>query len=144
MSKLVTYGVTALFTAYLPAALWLRASYVSDKPNGSIVVQIMPPFERDGLAFVNRSPTLDQLSAFGDNEKIKGDQRSALLIYEGFTALGPAHNTYADIRDLGSGRFSHWRRHGIIFSTSDGSDPNTNGRHYWAVVPEPRAAKQSS
>jgi hypothetical protein len=62
-------------------------------------------------------------------------QRSPLIIYEDGKPLGPAHSLHADISKYGNGRFSHWKNTGFIFSTSDNSDPNLNGREYWAVLP---------
>jgi FkbM family methyltransferase len=55
--------------------------------------------------------------------------RSALLLYEDDELLQPAHAMHDDIRNLGAGRYSHWNEE-LYFSTSDGSDPNTNGRVY--------------
>lgn len=55
--------------------------------------------------------------------------RSALRLLEDGTELGPAHALHATIQDPGDGRYSFWL--GVVyFSTSDGSDPNTNGRIY--------------
>ena len=54
---------------------------------------------------------------------------SALRLYEDGVSLGPAHCLHADIRAEGGGRFSHWGA-SIYFSTSDNSDPRTNGRRY--------------
>jgi pectate lyase len=54
---------------------------------------------------------------------------STLKVYENGVALGPAHSVHSDIRDLGKGRFSHWET-GLYFSTSDNSNPLTNGRKY--------------
>ena len=50
--------------------------------------------------------------------------------------LGPAHALHQSIRDEGGGRYSHWTGNALIFSTSDNSDPNANGRDYsveWSV-----------
>ncbi|MBF0529575.1 MAG: hypothetical protein HQK55_09960, partial [Deltaproteobacteria bacterium] len=55
--------------------------------------------------------------------------RSSLAMREDGRPLGPAHAVHADIRDLGLGRYSHWGSR-VIFSTSDNSDPRTNGRTY--------------
>ncbi len=57
--------------------------------------------------------------------------RSALALFEDGKPLGPGHTVHADVRALGGGRFSHWDGH-LYFSSSDGSDPNTNGRTYTA------------
>lgn len=50
--------------------------------------------------------------------------------------LGPAHSVHTDIGSLGRGRFSHWGNESgsveaLFFSTSDNSDPRSNGRTYW-------------
>ncbi|MBV8755457.1 MAG: radical SAM protein [Hyphomicrobiales bacterium] len=55
--------------------------------------------------------------------------RSRLCLYENDTRLTAAHHGHPSIRLGGSGRYSHWGRR-VFFSTTDGSDPNTNGRTY--------------
>src|SRR5437879_4899681 len=62
-------------------------------------------------------------------DTIETPYNSKLALYENGRILGPQHVLHADIRKYGGGRFSHWNG-SIIFSTSDGSDPRTNGRHY--------------
>ncbi len=57
---------------------------------------------------------------------------SALELFEDGRALGPAHMGHASIRSIGHGRYSHWQGR-LVFSTSDNSDPRTNGRRYVAV-----------
>jgi hypothetical protein len=59
---------------------------------------------------------------------------SRLMLFEDGRALGPMHSLHADIRQKGSGRFSHWNG-ALIFSTTDGTDPRTNGRVYAIVAP---------
>src|SRR5207244_1878728 len=60
--------------------------------------------------------------------------RSKLALLEDGKALGPSHSVHALIRERGGGRYSHWAS-SIIFSTSDGSDPRTNGRVYSIAAP---------
>lgn len=55
--------------------------------------------------------------------------QSKLLLYENGTPIGPAHAAHVDIRNLGRGRFSHWGN-SLRFSTSDNTNPLTNGRSY--------------
>ena len=62
--------------------------------------------------------------------------RSKLLLYEDGKLLGPAHNAHIDTMENGMGRWSHWGSHGIQFSTSDNTDPRTNGRQYKVVNPK--------
>jgi len=54
---------------------------------------------------------------------------SQLQLLENGRPLGPGHALHQTIRDVGQGTFSHWIGH-LYFSTSDGTDPRTNGRHY--------------
>jgi FkbM family methyltransferase len=63
----------------------------------------------------------------GDNEE--NSNRSILLLFEDGKLLQSAHALHEDIRTLGGGRYSHWHET-LYFSTSDNSDPNTNGREY--------------
>lgn len=55
--------------------------------------------------------------------------RSKLMVFEDGAPLGIAHSMHDVIRNLGKGRFSHWGT-GVMFSTSDNSDPTKNGRKY--------------
>jgi hypothetical protein len=60
--------------------------------------------------------------------------QSTLQLYEDGKELGPVHSLHDDIRNIGGGRYSHWGNalgNGyIIFSTSDNTDPRSNGRTY--------------
>ncbi|HVY35731.1 MAG TPA: Ig-like domain-containing protein, partial [Candidatus Paceibacterota bacterium] len=58
---------------------------------------------------------------------------SPLRIFENGKELSPAHAAHADIRTYGAGRFSHWTdgtNTALYFSSSDNTDPRTNGRTY--------------
>jgi hypothetical protein len=91
-------------------------------------------FQADkGFDYVVAAPALDNLA---DD---LGQQRSPFMVYEDDRPLGPAHAMHADISTLGHGRFSHWKDLGFIISSSDGTNPGTNGRHYWVVLPENHA-----
>jgi hypothetical protein len=56
-----------------------------------------------------------------------------LTLTENGRALGPAHTSHNEIQAKGHGRFSHWNGQ-AVFSSSDGSDPRTNGLNYVASV----------
>jgi cyclopropane fatty-acyl-phospholipid synthase-like methyltransferase len=56
-------------------------------------------------------------------------RRSHLMLYEDRIPIGFAHQTHADVKSHGAGRYSHWRQQ-LMFSTTDNTDPNTNGRQY--------------
>src|SRR3954464_4271639 len=55
--------------------------------------------------------------------------RSRLRLYEDGNPLGLRHALHAAILQEGACRYSHWDGV-LLFSTSDGSDPNSNGRRY--------------
>lgn len=58
------------------------------------------------------------------------DSASRLMVYEDGRPLGPAHCAHDEIRRHGNGGFSHWGAQ-VYFSTSDNSDPQTNGCRYY-------------
>jgi hypothetical protein len=83
-----------------------------------------------GHTFVTR------LSEHADKSDAPQDGfRSPLLLCEGSRLLGPAHSVHDRIHNEGHGRYSHWGD-ALLFSTSDNSDPNENGRSYRFVIGE--------
>jgi hypothetical protein len=129
----------AAIAAYFIVALGLKYTYVDRYPKvkGADLVSFNRPFEQDKNAFTVRPqnwfPHSISFAGLADNET--NNERSPVLIYEDGVPIGPAHSSYADVRDLGMGRYTHWTNQGFIFSSSDNSDPNTNNRQYWAVLP---------
>ena len=61
---------------------------------------------------------------------------SSLKLFEDGEVLGPPHAPHRWIRGKGGGFFSHWGPGKVYFSTSDNTDPNLNGRRYYAVIEE--------
>ena len=61
--------------------------------------------------------------------------RSRLILLEDGKPLWYRHIAHDEIRTIGLGFYSHWKE-GLKFSTSDNSDPNTNGRTYQIVFAE--------
>ena len=57
------------------------------------------------------------------------NENSPLLVLENGQLLGPGHYPFSAIRDFGGGIYVHYREH-LWFSTSDNTDPRTNGRTY--------------
>ncbi|MEN6642855.1 MAG: hypothetical protein ABFE08_10445 [Armatimonadia bacterium] len=68
----------------------------------------------------------------------QGGGVSKLVLLEDGKPLGPKNSPHAVIRTDGGGRYSHWGARTLWFSTSDNSDPRTNGRQYKVVYPGPR------
>lgn len=58
--------------------------------------------------------------------------RSPVQLFENGKGIGPAHTVLYHVAVLGMGRYKHWKgNHSIFaFSSSDNTDPNTNGRVY--------------
>jgi len=137
--------VVAAVSSYFGAAYWLKITYRED-PNFTIgpsvpgeKVQIWRPFVRArGSAFGK-----ERYSMFEDEgDTPEFPRRSTVELYENGMRLGPSHSDFEDIATIGQGRFSHTKKNGatLYWSTSDNSDPNTNGRAYWVVKP-PAATK---
>jgi hypothetical protein len=95
-----------------------------------VAIWLKAPFQKfDGKAYIAEAPSLESDSDTGEMPN-----QSPYLVCENRRLLGPAHTIHAEIASKGEGRFSHWTTVGFIFSTSDNSDPNTNGRSYAAGV----------
>ena len=122
----------AATAAYFCVAIYLKRSYASPAPPGAIVVQITRPFDVRGFSAAKWSAPL---AAFGDDEGIEAPQHSPAVLYEDGKPLGPGHSTFAEIATEGHGRYFHGIKE-LIFSSSDNSDPNRNGRRYWLVIPK--------
>jgi len=65
----------------------------------------------------------------GIADDVDQQRRSPLRLFEDDKPLSPAHSLHCWIRELGEGRYSHWQNR-LLFSTSDNTNPNTNGRVY--------------
>lgn len=74
------------------------------------------------------SQILDQiLVTSGDTNS--APKQSDLKLFEDFVEIGKPHSLHATIAEKGEGLYSHWN--GVFyFSTSNSSDPNSNGREY--------------
>ena len=132
----VLLAVVALLAAYVPVALILNT-----RPHPEDAI-LSGPFIRyaNSNAFMSY-PVLP--GAVADDEDHRG--QSTLALYEDGTLLGPAHSANLDVLVNGRGRYSYWR-HGtnmLLFSTSDNSDPNTNGRTYRVSDPRGRDPYQA-
>ena len=84
------------------------------------------PFHHDGgSSWVRALPV--ELREKMDNDS--GPYQSHLRLLENDLELGPGHARHETIRKQGGGHYSFWS--GLLyFSSSDGSDPNANGRSY--------------
>lgn len=110
-----------LLAIYFPVAVYLHYSYVP-KPDPPKAATLAGPFRKlDNKAYQALMPGLDGLADFDS-----APTRSTVTVFENGRQLGPAHS----LKTIADGSYSHRRGSGIIFSASDNSDPNTNGRTY--------------
>jgi MoaA/NifB/PqqE/SkfB family radical SAM enzyme len=103
---------------------------------GSIVLPSPMP-SAGGNCFIIDIPGLSP--PIGDD--VSGTRHPGWALFEDDTPLGPAHAVHDHIRQSGWGAYSHWGTQ-VYFSTSDNSDPNTNGRRY-TLRPPPDAIANS-
>jgi hypothetical protein len=131
-------GSLAAAAIYFALALWMERTYVNPAPQGRLVVHMRPPFEQLGGQAFRFLPSVhsegNALMALAEDPANPSDRRSPVIVYEDRAPLGPPHSTFENVSKIGLGHFAHWVGQGFVFSTSDGSNPNTNGRRYWAVI----------
>ncbi|MCK1416304.1 hypothetical protein IVB55_25720 [Bradyrhizobium sp. CW4] len=119
--RLVLASIVGAFL-YVPLALYLDTFPPWRDPDPGI---IRPPFRHYG-GNAWQYLTLIPGSASDSND---AQSRSRLELTEDHHPLGPAHSAHVDIAGKGNGRYSYWLS-SLIFSASDNSNPNTNGRAY--------------
>lgn len=97
------------------------------------VRRLAGPFHHfGGFAWSHELADLREIADPGED----GGRRSPVFVFENGVQLPLPHELHDVIRANGGGRFSHWENN-IIFSASDNSDPNTNGRVYELLIPVP-------
>jgi MoaA/NifB/PqqE/SkfB family radical SAM enzyme len=90
----------------------------------SVPMALKPPFKKGGgVAWIARAPWRFP----ADN--VSWPLRPRTCLYENGTRIAQATPSHASIRNIGGGLYSFGERK-ILFSTSDNSDPNLNGRQY--------------
>ena len=100
-------------------------------------IRARPVWPERGFAWVAALP-----SSLATGDILEAPRRSPLVLFEHDCLLGPAHAEHAVIRSTGGGSYSHWQDY-LLFSTSDNSDPNHNGRTYSAVIPTNKAVERN-
>ena len=61
--------------------------------------------------------------------RLSAAEKLSLMLFEDQVRLFPTNVMQSDIRNLGGGGHAFWPEL-LCFSSSDNSDPNTNGRRY--------------
>jgi hypothetical protein len=116
---LIVVGVSFAITLFLLQRFGGPVDYCKSDD----LIALKPPFgSYGGKAF-------DAHTGAPGGDSTENPRASTLVLCEDQKQLGPAHSLHDDIRTIGRGRYSHWSSD-VIFSSSDNSDPNTNGRRY--------------
>jgi hypothetical protein len=147
MTTLILCIICGLFVLTFVIARHRPVSSNACLDAGGVQIVLQRPFRHlDGLMYVVlvrtdiwRVPNffkwefLRNLS-LGPSDTNEESERSNAILCEDGKQLGPPHSQNGDIARLGRGRFIHYGP-ALLFSSSDGSDPNENGRTYKAIEP---------
>ncbi|MCP5143953.1 MAG: glycosyltransferase [Gammaproteobacteria bacterium] len=114
---------------YTDAGVAWAADALPDELKYRHAMALTQMYAEQGHAYVIDMP--EEWAAFTD--EAGRSTRSPVEVLEDGKRLGPAHTPHDVIRTTGRGAFSHWANK-LYFSTSDNSDPISNGREYKAVV----------
>jgi hypothetical protein len=131
--------VSAAFCIYFVAAHWSVATYAPDPnsppPSAGIRVRLHPVIAY-GEFSVTTGETAGLFQQLADHSE--ADFSSSTELWENNKRLGPAHSTLNEIVSLGKGRFYHHTGRAdsvVVFSSSDNTNPMTNGLTYWIINP---------
>jgi hypothetical protein len=130
-SRTLWTSILFLFALYVPSVLLIEATYDPNDggppASAGVRVRLIPPYESlTPIAATKR----DQLGIF---ERM---DLATIELWEGNRKLGPGNSTVNEIASLGNGRFLLERGPVVTWSSSDNTDPMTNGRTYWVVNPQ--------
>lgn len=122
LRPVLALAATLLFLAAMPGP---AAGEGSPEPGPERSGTLEGPFKPRGVhGWVADLPELEKLSDDPENPF-----RSTLILLEDGKLLREPHQLHLRIELIGQGGYSHWHKK-VYFSTSDNTDPNTNGRTY--------------
>jgi hypothetical protein len=129
-SYLYSIGVIGVSIYLLCAGLWLMVSRRIKVGGADKVLKRFfgRPYAGEVRAF-RHDEGHSWVASVPSNLLSDEEAASCLVVFEDDRRLGPGHSPHDEIRRQGKGRFSHWGAQ-IYFSTSDNSNPTTNGRRY--------------
>lgn len=129
MNWRVFAAALALFAVYFPVAIYFKMTYVPPPQQPRERIWLTGPFiHAGGAAYIAELPRFNDLADSNDEPF-----QSPLILQENELPIGSAHERHSDIATLGGGRYSHWKDQGLVFSSSDNSDPNQNWKRYSVV-----------
>lgn len=115
-----------------------RILQAESEQKSNVVTELIHPNDithEQGVAYSTR------LSIPRDADK---NSESRCVLLENGKPLPFPHALHSRIREQGGGHYSHWTPGTLYFSTSDSSDPRTNGRKYELVSTESYLQKSTS
>ena len=124
-------SILGVSTYLVVAYIYLRA-LGRLKPQHPFLKLAVLPFRKPYIGFLTQmNPETGHCytSQLPDSLLSDADGCSRLRIFEDGFPLATRGSHHDKVRNVGVGAFSHWGNH-IYFSTSDNSDPRTNGRVY--------------
>jgi hypothetical protein len=124
-------AIAAILAIWFPLAIFVGSRFtLRPRPPGAFTLIGIERQHENGFMYVT---PFNPYPALADGAE--QPSRSPIELFEDDRPLGPAHSATSDIRDVGQGRFLH-AKEALYFSTSDNTDPRTNGRHYsWTLGP---------
>jgi len=129
---LTMYGLVAL--PYVQDTFARSGASEADIDKFQPIADAQTPFKETFVnSKINKELGLAYQYHLTNNSQSDQNGKSTLRLFEDDKELLPAHSPHADIRAQGGGHWSHWGSSTIYFSTSDNSDPRTNGRTYRVV-----------
>jgi hypothetical protein len=133
----MSFLVKLLGAAAIVAVSFLGTLWVIDRfalfgppcPSGE-TVNFTPPFPLHiKVGYLFNAPALTNMA-----NGAGALTQSRYVLCENGMLLGPGNSELNEIGTKGQGRFNHWMS-AFIFSASDNTNPNNNGRTYRAVRP---------
>ena len=118
-------------------ALYITAGFQAPQPDQVKELSTTDIQPRGGFGYFVRAPELQ-----GESDDADHPGRSPWILEEDGAPLGPPHSLHAQMDKVGGGRWSHWQD-AVLFSTSDNTDPRSNGRSY-RLVTYPEQGRQLS
>ncbi|TKW76083.1 MAG: hypothetical protein DI543_21720 [Bradyrhizobium icense] len=119
---LVAIAVAGVATLLLLLAAMMPPRLKGDLESASIALDA-------GSAYLVRVPLKPPIGLRVIGDGGAGGSSAQLQLFEDGKPLGPGHAAHTAIRTEGHGRYSHWGPN-LWFSSSDSSDPRSNGRRY--------------
>src|ERR1044072_9455116 len=96
-------------------------------------IELSPSLVHSDLGYAYRAHINAPFPYVLPGDDLVAGNRSTLRLFENEKPLGPPHTFHVVIRNQGKGAFSHFGDT-LVFSSSNGTDPRTNGYRYAAAA----------